>query len=156
MRFIAKIALIVVCVCMFSTMVRAEEDVKDAVVKVFVAHNGYDYNNPWMKSGQKSRTGSGCVIAGKRILTNAHVVSDQTFIQVKKAGDAKKYIAKLKMVAHDCDLAILSVKDDAFFDNVKPIKIGDLPKVRDRVAVYGFPEGGDELSITEGVVSRVT
>ena len=27
--------------------------------------------------------------------------------------------------------------------------------MRDKVAVYGFPTAGDEMSITEGVVSRI-
>ena len=133
----------------------AKRDVKQAVVKIYTVYDKYDYDEPWQMSGQKSVNGSGCIIKGKRILTNAHVVADQTFIQVKKAGDARKYTAEVEVVAHKCDLALLRVEDDSFFDGVDPIGIGNLPKVRDRVAVYGFPEGGDELSITEGVVSRI-
>jgi hypothetical protein len=58
-------------------------------------------------------------------------------------------------VAHECDLALLRVDDPALFSGVKPLTLGALPRMRDKVAVYGFPIGGDELSITEGVVSRV-
>jgi S1-C subfamily serine protease len=82
-------------------------------------------------------------------------VADQTFIQVKRAGEAKKYNATVEIVAHECDLALLSVDDPSFFAGVKPLTLGSLPRMRDKVAVYGFPIGGDELSITEGVVSRV-
>lgn len=98
---------------------------------------------------------SGCIIEGNRILTNAHVVSDQIFLQVRRAGKAKKYTASIEMVAHECDLAILRVEDKDFFAGTVPLKIGELPTLRDKVAVYGFPEGGDKLSVTEGVVSRV-
>jgi len=133
----------------------AKGDVKQAVVKIYTVYDKYDYDEPWQMSGQDSCSGSGCIISGKRILTNAHVVADRTFIQVKKAGDAKRYTAKVEVVAHGSDLAILRVEDDAFFVGVSPVVIGELPKIRDRVAVYGFPEGGDELCITEGVVSRV-
>jgi S1-C subfamily serine protease len=104
---------------------------------------------------QSNGTGSGCIIEGNRILTNAHVVSNNTFIQVKKAGEATKYTAKVYAVSHVSDLAILTVDDPAFFKNSDPIKIGELAEVRDKVAVYGFPTGGDEMSITEGVVSRI-
>jgi len=113
------------------------------------------YDEPWKMLRQKQRSGSGCIISGRRILTNAHVVGDQTFIQTKKAGEAKKYTAGVEIVAHECDLAILRVDDDSFFSGVKPVEIGGLAEVRDKVAVYGFSEGGDELCITEGVVSRV-
>lgn len=130
-------------------------DINDAVVKIYTVYNRYNYYEPWQMVGIGKSSGSGCVISGNRILSNAHVVKNQTFIQVKRAGKAKKYTAEVEIVAHECDLAILKVNDKSFFADVTPIKIGDLAEVRDEVAVYGFPKGGDELCITEGVVSRV-
>lgn len=133
----------------------APADPSPAVVKIFTLYNRPNYHEPWQRWGQKAFHGSGAVIEGGRILTNAHVVSDQVFVQVRRAGDATKYTAEVAGVGHDCDLAILTVRDPAFFRGVTPLPIGELVDIRDRVAVYGFPEGGDKLSITEGVVSRV-
>ncbi len=133
----------------------AESQITKSVVKIYTVSDNYNYDNPWQMSGQSKGTGSGCIIEGKRILTNAHVVSNNTFIQVKKAGEAKRYIARVESVSHHSDLAILKVDDDGFFKDAIPVQIGDLPEVRDKVAVYGFPTGGDEMSITEGVVSRI-
>ncbi|MBW2076440.1 MAG: serine protease [Deltaproteobacteria bacterium] len=133
----------------------AKGGTKEAVVKIFNVYNRYDYDEPWKMQRQKRRSGTGCIISGRRILTNAHVVADQKFIQIKKAGEARKYIAEVAIVAHECDLAILRSTDDSFFSGVRPIEIGSLPEVQDKVAVYGFSEGGDELCITEGVVSRI-
>ena len=113
----------------------ANRYIKDAVVKIYTVTNKYDYYEPWQKMGQNSRNGSGCIIRGKRILTNAHVVANQTFIQVRRAGEAKKYTAEVQVVAHECDLAILKVNDDSFFSGVKPIDIGSLAEIRDKVAV---------------------
>ena len=126
-----------------------------AIVQVYTVCTEYDYDMPWQIVRQERKTGSGCIIEGKRVLTNAHVVSDQTFIQVRRAGDGKKYTAQVEAVAHACDLAILKINDDSFFSGVKPLELGPLSKMGDKVAVYGFPTGGDELCITEGVVSRV-
>lgn len=130
-------------------------DVTDTVVKVFVSLNRVDYYRPWQSKGTQSSVGSGVIIAGNRILTNAHVVSDETFIQVKKNRDAKKYTAKLEAIGHDCDLALLSVDDPNFFKGIAPIELGELPNRQDKVTVIGYPRGGDKLSITEGVVSRI-
>jgi len=127
----------------------------NAVVKVFVTTNQMDYYRPWQSKGIKASAGSGAVIDGNRILTNAHVVADHTFIQVKKDADPKKYSAKLIAIGHDCDLALLEVDDPAFFKGVTPLEFGKLPQQRDSVTVIGFPEGGDKISITEGVVSRI-
>lgn len=139
----------------YASSLSAEGDIKNSVVKIYAVASNYNYDNPWQMSGQSNNTGSGSIIAGNRILTNAHVVSNHTFIQVKKAGEPDRYTARLEAVSHDSDLAILTVDDPAFFKNAVPIQIGELPHVRDRVVVYGFPTGGDELSITEGVVSRI-
>lgn len=133
----------------------AESNISNSVVKIYTVASSYSYDNPWQMSGQYKGTGSGCIIEENRILTNAHVVSNSTFIQVKKAGQADKFIARIVSISHDSDLAILTVDDPEFFKNSVPIKLGDLPQVRDKVAVYGFPTGGDEMSITEGVVSRI-
>jgi S1-C subfamily serine protease len=82
-------------------------------------------------------SGSGAVIAGGRVLTNAHVVANQTYVQVQRQGDPTKYPAQVVLVGHECDLALLKVEDPKFHQGVTPLPIGALPKVRDKVAAYG-------------------
>jgi S1-C subfamily serine protease len=155
MKTMVRVLLVLVCIGMVITPSFAQQDLKKAIVKIYTVYSEYNYDMPWQLSKQQRAVGSGCIISGNRILTNAHVVADQTFIQVKRAGEAQKYNAAVAMVAHECDLALLTVDDPSFFAGVKPLTLGALPRMRDKVAVYGFPIGGDELSITEGVVSRV-
>jgi S1-C subfamily serine protease len=140
-----------------STLTWAEkaDPLKASVVKVFVVTKPADYYQPWQMGYQASGSGSGLVLKGGQILTNAHVVGDQVHIQVMKAGDTHKATAKIKYVADDSDLALLTVDEPGFFDGTVPVTFGGLPRQRDHVAAYGFPAGGDELSITEGVVSRI-
>lgn len=127
----------------------------NAIVKVFVNINRMDYLNPWQSHGGQEVSGSGSIIAGNRILTNAHVINDSTFIQVRKEFDPRKYVATVEAVGEDCDLAILRVDDPEFFKDVTPLEFGGLPELRESVTAVGYPVGGDKLSITEGVVSRV-
>lgn len=155
MRLFQRALFVVVVSLVIAPPVWAKGGAKEAVVKIFNVYNSYDYDEPWKMLRQKRRNGTGCIISGGRILTNAHVVADQKFIQIKKAGEARKYIAEVAIVAHECDLAILRSTDDSIFSGVRPIEIGSLPEMQDKVAVYGFSEGGDELCITEGVVSRI-
>jgi S1-C subfamily serine protease len=133
----------------------ASADVKKSVVKIFTVSSTPSYYQPWQMNGQSAESGSGSIISGNRILTNAHVVSNAMFIQVRKYGEAERYVAEVLAVDHDCDLALLQVKDKSFFNNTWPISIGSLPKQGDPVNVYGYPTGGDELSRTKGVVSRI-
>ncbi|MBN1869014.1 MAG: trypsin-like peptidase domain-containing protein [Candidatus Omnitrophica bacterium] len=127
----------------------------DAAVKVFVTSNRMDYYRPWQSEGIIPGVGSGAIISGNRILTNAHVIADHTFIQVKKDRDPKKYTANVLAIGNDCDLALLEVDDPEFFKGVHPLEMGGLPKQQDSVMVIGYPQGGGKISITEGVVSRI-
>lgn len=131
----------------------AEE--KSTVVKIYVVFSEHNYHEPWQMKGIGSRHGSGVIIRGNRILTNAHVVCDNTFLQVRKTGQAKRFTAVVDMIDHKSDLAVLKVNDPTFFSGVVPLELGDFSHIKDEVYAYGFPEGGDKLSITKGVVSRV-
>jgi S1-C subfamily serine protease len=95
------------------------------------------------------------VIAPKQILTGAHVVANATFLQVQKVLDPDKCTARVIATCHDTDLALLEVADEGFLSDVEPQVIGELPSLRDPVSVVGYPVGGDEISVTEGVVSRI-
>jgi S1-C subfamily serine protease len=134
---------------------KEDDELSPSVIKIYTVFRRPNYFQPWDTGYQESLTGSGAVIEGQRILTNAHVVSNQVFLQVRKVGDPKKYTAHVEFVGHDCELALLKVDDPTFFEGTTPVAFGDLPHQRDKVAAYGFPLGGDDLSITEGVVSRI-
>ncbi len=129
--------------------------VEDSVIKIHTTSVTPDYLSPWQLSSPIQGSGSGTVISGNRILTNAHVVADAKYIQAQKHNDPNKYIAKVDFISHYADLAILTIKDKSFFKDLKALEIGKLPKLQQDVTVYGYPFGGETLSITQGVLSRV-
>ena len=133
----------------------ASEDVREAIVKVYTVSNSPDYYNPWSMQGPRASSGSGCIIEGNLILTNAHVVGNQTFLQVRKYGDTQRFTARVVAVSHLTDLALLTVDDEQFFEGEPALSLGELPETQQEVLVYGFPMGGDMLSITKGVISRI-
>jgi S1-C subfamily serine protease len=150
-----RIGVCAIVVALVSTAARAERDPSESIVKIYTVVNSPDYYDPWFMRSPNSGTGSGCIIKGKKILTNAHVVSDETFIQVRRYGEAKRVPARVVSVSHDTDLAVLTVDDPGFFEDIEPLEFGELPKSQDEVVVYGFPLGGDTLSTTKGVISRI-
>jgi S1-C subfamily serine protease len=131
-------------------------NVENAVVKVFSTLRYPDPFKPWTKSAPSEVTGSGVVIEGKRILTNAHVVlySSQVQIQANQAGD--KLSATVVAIAPGIDLAVLKLDDESFFKTHAPInRAPGLPDIKDPVLAYGYPTGGNALSITKGIISRI-
>ncbi len=129
---------------------------ENSVVKVFSTLRGPDPYKPWTKAAPVDITGSGVVIEGKRILTNAHVVgyASQVQVQANQAGD--KLSATVVAVAPGADLALLKLDDESFFDTHPAVlRTSALPDVREPVFAYGYPTGGNSLSITKGIVSRI-
>ena len=113
--------------------------VADAVVKVYTTRQLPSYGDPWAAGTVDSLTGSGCVIVGKRILTSAHVVSDRTFVAVRRSGDAEKYEAHVAHVSHEADLALLAVDDETFWSGMGELPLGPLPPLQGRSWSTGFP-----------------
>ena len=114
-----------------------------------------DWVEPWRFSPVSGGLGSGFVIEGQRIMTNAHVVSWSQQLIVYRYQDPQPYRATVEYIGHDCDLAVLRVLDAGFFEGIPPLEIGELPLVRSTVTTYGYPAGGREISYTSGVVSRI-
>jgi S1-C subfamily serine protease len=130
--------------------------VENSVVKIFASARYPDLGKPWTKQAPTEVTGSGVVIEGKRILTNAHVVlfASQVQVQANQAGD--KISATVEATAAGIDLAILKLDEEKFFDTHSPLPRAEkLPAIKDAVMVYGYPTGGTSLSITKGIVSRI-
>jgi S1-C subfamily serine protease len=129
--------------------------VASSVVKLDVVSDPPDLSSPWQTEGIELSGGSGVIIEGRRILTNAHVVESAVSIEVKRAGGRERFPAEVLFINHDADLALVEVPDERFFEGTRPIPLGKMPVLQQGVVVYGFPVGGSTLSITSGIVSRV-
>jgi S1-C subfamily serine protease len=139
----------------FSNEITFTQLARQATVKITKTFITPNYCTPWKMKGYNTSVGSGAIINGKLILTNAHVVCDATFIEVQKENDPVSYEAEVLYVGHDCDLALLKVKDDKFFNDTVNLDFGKIPALRSKVTTYGYPVGGERISITEGIVSRI-
>ncbi len=127
-----------------------------SVVKVFSTLRGPDPFKPWGKASPQEVTGSGVVIEGQRILTNAHVVEYASQVQIQTGQDGDKLPATVVAISRSMDLALLQLDDKQFFTNhAAVVRSNKLPEITDAVYAYGYPTGGNSLSITKGIVSRI-
>lgn len=146
--------LLLVALTLNTAVAAPDTGVEDYIVKVHVTSQTSEIYTPW-NSSVSSATGSGFIIEGQRVLTNAHVVADNTFIELQRDGHPKRFEAQVEAVSHETDLALLKVKDASFFAQGGFLPLGDLPEVHKEITVYGYPIGGEALSITKGIVSRI-
>ena len=151
MKKLLIIINLLICMTIFSEDVA----VKKALVKVYTSHQLFDYLSPWQYGQSANSTATGFIIDGERIITNAHAVLNSKFLQVRKEGDSKKYKAVVKFTSEEYDLALVEIEDKSFFNGTVPLKLGTLPEIQEKLTVYGYPLGGDKLSTTQGIVSRM-
>ena len=129
-------------------------DPLNAVVKLEVSTSKPDIFCPWANRTD-SGSGSGVVIAPGRILTCAHCVADACYIRVRKHNEDTLYHGSAEFIDNDADLALVRVEDSSFMKGVTPMEIGQTPRVQDDVLAVGYPVGGDDISFTRGIVSRI-
>ena len=150
-----------------------------SVVKIHTTSVAPSYQSPWQRQKEQKSTGTGFAIDLTNILstplpngipsivlmTNNHVIRNATTVRVGRNGLPGKFIAKILAASPECDLAIISVENTDFWEFISPLqfafdlhntKDGDaLPELGNAVTAVGYPMGGENISITKGVVSRI-
>ncbi|MCA9304698.1 MAG: trypsin-like peptidase domain-containing protein, partial [Phycisphaerales bacterium] len=151
------IALCTLVVCSPLAFGDDEFDARDSIVQIFATYRGPDFERPWTKQSPEEFSGTGFVIEGNRILTNAHVVEQTSQIFVQPPNSADKLRAQVVGISQAMDLAVIELKKDSerdeFHANHPPLALAQkLPKIGATVQAIGYPMGGEQVSITEGVV----
>lgn len=136
-----------------------EEDQKlpfEAVVHITNSDAVVQLHSPWKVQSPKTCTGTGFSIGDKRILTNRHVVAFSTSLRVFKHGVPGNYPAKVLCESAACDLALLTVEDDSFWEDLTAVVFQEkVPELDDTVCAVGYPLNATSVTLTRGVVSNV-
>ena len=140
-----------------------------SVVQIFTNTVANVWRQPWALGAPYCGSGSGFVLDAQRrlLVTCAHVVVHSVTLQVRADGCFDKHEARVVAVAHDVDLALLTVADEHYWmgcnaEEARPppaplraLLLGAASRLAQRVTVLGYPVGGNSLSVTAGIVSRV-
>lgn len=133
----------------------AEAQIERSLVRIVNHSQKADWYSPWTSAPNRPSVGSGFVVAGGRVMTNAHVVSDARMLLLYLHGDPNPHEARVASIAHDCDLALLEPVEAGLLDDLPALRFGELPKLGSVVETFGYPTAGRQLSATRGVVSRI-
>ncbi|MFW7381349.1 MAG: PDZ domain-containing protein [Oligoflexus sp.] len=152
---------VILCfVCLLSSCEKKDDldlaAIRASVFKIQVQSAAPRYDQPWLSESPSSSSGTGFYIGDGRILTNAHVVSHAKYITVQRDGRPDVVLARVEYIAHDADLAILNVQTADYLDGVRALQFGGIPVLRKPVSTVGYPMGGEQISVTDGIVSRIS
>lgn len=131
---------------------------KEGVCCIEVSRVDWIVEQPWQRAPQSKSSGTGFVIDGERILTNAHVVRAAVDIRVRQHGSTRRFPAKTVIYAPDVDLALVEIMEQEKKDFFQPSKeqngepptkrtksslalqfADELPALQESVHVVGFP-----------------
>jgi len=130
-------------------------DLERSVVRIINYAQRGNWYTPWDSTSVQQGSGSGFAISNQAIMTNAHVVSDSRMLILYFQGDPQPYKARVAAIGHDCDLALIQPVDRTVLNSIPSLSFGGLPALRSTVETYGFPAGGQRISSTKGIVSRI-
>src|SRR3990167_175773 len=131
---------------------------QNSIVQTATTSQEHDYDEPWRGASIVNSHGTGAVIAHggrKYVLTNAHCVENASFVDVRLANHRKKFTARPICVSYQCDLALLEVNHPKFQALAVPVELGDMIHLQQEIQTMGFPMGGEEISVSRGIVSRI-
>ena len=83
------------------------------VCRIEVAKVEWSYLQPWQRTTQHKSLGTGFVIDGDRLLTNAHCVASAVDIRIRPYGSTRRFPAEVICYAPDVDLALLKIKGES-------------------------------------------
>jgi S1-C subfamily serine protease len=132
-----------------------EINIEKSVVRIVNNSQRGIWYAPWDSFSVEKSSGSGFVINGNLIMTNAHVVSDARMLIIYLYNDPTPYEARVTAIGHDCDLALIEPVDSQLLQDIPVVTFDELPDLRSTVETYGYPAGGERISSTKGIISRI-
>lgn len=97
--------------------------IRKSVVLVRISPIYYNYAIPWVRQGGSSYTVVGLVLPGKRILVLANDIRNAALLEVTRYSSYERSLAKVELLDIEANLAMLSVADDSFFDDLLPLPV---------------------------------
>src|SRR5262249_9329886 len=129
---------------------------ESSVVRVIAQLRPPNPIRPWARQAPVEIGGTGVVIDSGKILTNAHLVTYATELEIQGAQGGDRVSARIEAVGQGVHLAILPPEEPSFLDGHPPItRARTLPKVGVPAQFYGFPVGGSGLAIGRGTIARI-
>jgi len=102
---------------------RAQSPYRNEIVAMRVTRQSFDEDRPWAKTNPEVRDATAVVVSRGLLLAEASMVQNATFIQVEKQGRADWTPARLVHEDSAINLALVTVDEPNFFDDLTPVDI---------------------------------
>ena len=92
-------------------------------MSVRVTGQDWNWRAPWEKQPPWTRTVTGLVVPGQRILVASTAFGNPLLVEAQKLGGDARTVARVELVDHEGPLALVAVDDPAFWEGLKPLPL---------------------------------
>jgi PDZ domain len=112
------------------------------IVSVRVTGQDWNWRAPWDKLAPWTRTVTGLVVPGHRILLASTAFGNHLLVEAQKLGSEERSAARVELVDHEGPLALVTVDDPAFWEGLEPLPLADRAPQEGEVAILRWQRSG--------------
>ncbi len=112
------------------------------VVSVRVTGQDWNWRAPWEKQPAWTRTVTGLVVPGRRILAASTAFGNPLLVEAQKLGSDARTVARVELVDHEGPLALIAVDDPAFWEGLEPLALESRAPSEGEVTILRWQRSG--------------
>ena len=124
------------------------------IVSVRVTGQDWNWRAPWEKQAPWTRTVTGLVVPGPRILLASTAFGNHLLVEAQKLGTEARTVARVELVDQEGPLALVAVDDPAFWEGLEPLPLAERAPGEGDVTILRWQRSG-LLDAFPGTVRQV-
>ena len=113
-----------------------------AIVSVRVTGQDWNPRAPWEKQPPWTRTVTGLVVPGHRILVASTAFGNHILVEAQKLGSEARTVARVALVDQEGPLALVEVDDPAFWQGLEPLPIAARAPTEGALSIHRWQRSG--------------
>jgi S1-C subfamily serine protease len=112
------------------------------IVSVRITGQDWNWRAPWEKQAPWTRTVTGLVVPGRRILVASTALGNEILVEAQKLGSDARTPGRVALVDQEGPLALVEVDDTAFWDGLDPLPLAERAPTEGPVSLYRWQRSG--------------
>src|SRR5512147_1946018 len=115
---------------------------RKGIVSLRVTGQDWNARAPWEKQSPWTRTVTGLVVTGHRILVASTGFGNHLLVEAQKLGSEARTVARVALVDQEGPLALVEVDDPAFWEGLSPLPLAKQSPTEGAVTIHRWQRSG--------------
>jgi hypothetical protein len=120
----------------------ANGHLRAGIVSVRVTGQEWNWRTPWEKQSPWTRTATGLVVAGHRILVASTAFGNHLLVEAQKLGRDARAVARATLVEQEGPLTLIEVDDPAFWEGLAALPLAEKVPTEGEVTILRWQRSG--------------